>query len=66
MGRYIHLFHVPFSELPAHRLDIGDLFSNSSDSKDKPNLDVLTQHILLEGRLTEQAARRIIETGKNF
>jgi len=51
-------------EPPAHRLVIGDLFSNPSDSKDKPNLDVLKQHILLEGRLTEQAALRIIETGK--
>ncbi|CAF4842695.1 unnamed protein product [Rotaria sp. Silwood1] len=51
------------SEPPTHRLDIGDIFSNPSDSKDKPNLDVLKQHILLEGRLTEQAALRIIETG---
>ncbi|CAF5174965.1 unnamed protein product, partial [Rotaria sp. Silwood1] len=50
------------SEPPAHHLDIEDLLSNPSDSKDKSNLDVLTQHILLEGRLTEQAARRIIET----
>ncbi|CAF3743960.1 unnamed protein product [Rotaria sp. Silwood1] len=49
--------------IPTYRLDIGDLFSNSSDSKDKPNLDILKQHILLEGRLTEQAALRIIETG---
>ncbi|CAF4651440.1 unnamed protein product [Rotaria sp. Silwood1] len=49
--------------IPTYRLDIGDLFSNPSDSKDKPNLDVLKQHILLEGRLTEQAALRIIETG---
>ncbi|CAF3587149.1 unnamed protein product [Rotaria sp. Silwood1] len=52
------------SEPPTHRLDIGDIFSNPSDSKDKPNLDVLKQHILLEGRLTEQAALRIIETEK--
>ncbi|CAF0927366.1 unnamed protein product [Rotaria sordida] len=45
-----------------HRLDIEDLFSNPSNFNDKPNLDVLKQHILLEGRLTEQAALRIIET----
>ncbi|CAF1024359.1 unnamed protein product [Rotaria sp. Silwood1] len=51
------------SEPPTHHLDIGDIFSNPSDSKDKPNLDVLKQHILLEGRLSEQAAFRIIETG---
>ncbi|CAF4847932.1 unnamed protein product [Rotaria sp. Silwood1] len=50
-------------EPPAHRLNIGDLFFDPSDSKDKPNLDVLKQHILLEGRLTEQAALRIIEAG---
>ncbi|CAF3928475.1 unnamed protein product [Rotaria sordida] len=49
-----------------HRLDIEDLFSNPSNFNDKPNLDVLKQHILLEGRLTEQAALRIIETGTDF
>jgi serine/threonine-protein phosphatase 2B catalytic subunit len=49
---------------PARRLDVKDLFSNPSDPKDKPNLEKLQQHIILEGRLTEQAALRIIETGK--
>ena len=49
---------------PAHRLDIEDIYSHSSDPDDKPNLDILKQHLLLEGRLTEQAAVRIIETGK--
>lgn len=48
---------------PTHRLDIEDIYSNPSDPDDKPNLDILKQHILLEGRLTEQAAIRIIETG---
>ncbi|CAF4592153.1 unnamed protein product [Rotaria sp. Silwood1] len=48
---------------PSRRLDIGDLFSNASDSKDKPHLEKLKQHIILEGRLTEKAALRIIETG---
>ena len=48
---------------PARRLDISDLFSNPSDAHDKPNLDILKQHILLEGRLTDEAALRIIETG---
>ncbi len=49
---------------PARLLDIEDLFSNPSDDKDKPNLEKLKQHILLEGRLTERAALRIIQTGK--
>jgi serine/threonine-protein phosphatase 2B catalytic subunit len=53
-------------EPPTHRLDIKDLFSNPSNPKDKPNLEVLKQHIILEGRLTEEAALRIIETGKNI
>ncbi len=50
-------------EPPRRRLDIGDLFSKPSDPNDKPNLEKLKQHILLEGRLTEQAALRIFETG---
>jgi serine/threonine-protein phosphatase 2B catalytic subunit len=49
---------------PAHRLDIDDIYSHPSDPDDKPNLDILRQHLLLEGRLTEQAALRIIENGK--
>lgn len=48
---------------PSHRLDIEDIFSHPSDPDDKPNLDILKQHLLLEGRLTEQAALRIIEAG---
>lgn len=51
-------------EPPAHRLNSTDLFSNPSNAKDKPNLEVLKQHIILEGRLTDEAALRIIETGK--
>ncbi|CAF1296152.1 unnamed protein product [Adineta steineri] len=50
-------------EAPAYRLDIEDIYSDSSDPDDKPNLDILKQHLLLEGRLTEQAALRIIESG---
>ena len=52
-------------EPPARRLDINDLFSNPSDPADKPNLEKLKEHIILEGRLTEEAALRIIETGKD-
>ncbi len=51
---------------PANRLDIEDIYSHPSDPDDKPNLDILKQHLLLEGRLTEQAALRIIETGRYF
>jgi serine/threonine-protein phosphatase 2B catalytic subunit len=51
---------------PTHRLDIEDIYSHPSDPDDKPNLDILKQHLLLEGRLTEQAALRIIEDGKEI
>ena len=47
---------------PAHRLDLDEIFI---DSDDKPSLEILKQHLLLEGRLTERAALRIIEIGKN-
>lgn len=50
---------------PAKLLDIADLYANPSDSNDKPNLEKLKQHIISEGRLTEQAALRIIESGKH-
>ncbi|UJR32111.1 hypothetical protein I4U23_019579 [Adineta vaga] len=51
---------------PLHRLDIDDIYLHSSDPDDKPDLEILKQHILLEGRLTEQAALRIIETGASI
>ena len=51
---------------PAHDLDIADLFSNPSNPDEKPNLEILKQHLLLEGRLTEPAALRIIEAGRSF
>lgn len=51
---------------PARRLDIEDIYSHPSDPDDKPNLDILKQHLLLEGRVTEQAALRIIEAGKKL
>ncbi|CAF4318480.1 unnamed protein product [Rotaria magnacalcarata] len=50
-------------EPPACLLDIGDLFSKPFDPNDKPNLEKLKQHIILEGRLTECAALRIIKNG---
>jgi hypothetical protein len=51
---------------PTHYLDINDIYSNPSDPDDKPNLDILKQHLLLEGHLTEQAAVRIIEAGRKI
>lgn len=48
---------------PTHHLDLDDLYSNPLDPDEKPHLDILKQHLLLEGRLTERAALRIIETG---
>ncbi|CAF1297770.1 unnamed protein product [Adineta ricciae] len=48
---------------PIHRLAIDDIYHNSADPDDKPDLDILKEHLLLEGRLTERAALRIIETG---
>lgn len=53
-------------EPPARRLDVADLFANPSDPGEKPDLEKLKQHILLEGRLTEAAAMRIIDSGKSY
>ena len=50
---------------PTHPLDIDDLFLHPSDTDDKPDLEILKQHLLLEGRLTERAALRIIDAGKH-
>jgi len=49
---------------PPKRLTVEDLFSNPRLKNSKPNLDKLKEHIILEGCLTEEAALRIIETGK--
>ncbi|CAF1060991.1 unnamed protein product [Didymodactylos carnosus] len=49
---------------PTRPLDIDDLFS--SPDNNKPNLEILKQHLLLEGRLTENAALHIIEAGANI
>ena len=51
---------------PSRRLTIDDLFGNPTAKNAKPNLDKLREHILLEGRLTEEAALRIIQTGKQI
>ncbi|KAL7057728.1 hypothetical protein AAHC03_016919 [Spirometra sp. Aus1] len=48
---------VPYP--PTHRLKISDIF----ESQGKPNIEILKQHFILEGRLTDDAALKIINDG---
>ncbi|VDN99897.1 unnamed protein product [Rodentolepis nana] len=49
--------NVPYP--PSRRLTISDIF----ESRGKPNIEKLRQHFLLEGRVTDEAALKIINDG---
>ena len=48
---------VPYP--PSRRLTVNDVF----ESRGKPNIEKLKQHFLLEGRVTDEAALKIINDG---
>ena len=54
------MFYITAVPLPpAKRLTVADVF----DAKGKPRPDVLKQHFVLEGRLSDECALRIINDG---
>ncbi|XP_034112544.1 serine/threonine-protein phosphatase 2B catalytic subunit 1 isoform X2 [Drosophila albomicans] len=49
---------------PTHKLTMSEVYDDPKT--DKPNFDVLRQHFLLEGRIEESVALRIIDEGANL
>lgn len=45
---------------PSHRLTMDEVFDPKTN---KPNYDAMRQHFLLEGRIEEEAALRILKEG---
>ncbi len=59
---FVHsLSGVPFP--PSNKLKVEDVFDPRTN---KPRPDVLKQHFILEGRIEESAALRIINEGANL
>lgn len=54
------MFYIAAVPLPpAKRLTVADVY----DAKGKPRPDILKQHFVLEGRLSDECALRIINDG---
>ena len=59
---YTDLFFLGVPFPPSHRLTVSEIF----DGKGKPKPEILKQHFIVEGRLTEDAALRVINEGASI